>query len=263
MHSSRLLPFLLASAAFAHAATIVVDPADITASYNPLNKLPSTAPGSSSTVAGFTSAVSAAFVTGNGAVWGFNSTNANLTSAAAVDVWSLALATGKTLTVGQSIRMRYNNFGSAGATSSSPSASDVFCGFNGESAFTLSFSLSGASVASDEKITQIGFAVINRSTGTTPVYTVTATFDDNSTTVLTDTVTVGTADTDNTHFGIVASAGRYITSLTVSATNSQAAIIDDLGFITSSVIPEPASCAGLASLAALGFAATRRRRRHA
>lgn len=260
MKALLLLPTLLVGL---NAATIVVDSSTITGSYNPLNKLPSVAPGSSSTVAQFTSAVSTAFAAGNGAVWGFNHTvnPGPYISTSVSDTWALTFAPGKTLSVGQSVLMRYNNFGSAGATSSG--TADMFSGVNGDSSFTLTFSLSGANLGTDEKILQIGFAVLSRTSGTTPTYTITATQDDNSTIVLTDTVTAGGAvDADNTHFGIVATAGRYIKGVTISATNSQAAIIDDFGFITGtpSAVPEPATFATLAGAFILGSAAYRRRR---
>ena len=242
------------------AATFVVDSSTITGSYNPLNKISATAPGSSSTASAFQSSIASAFTAGNGAVWGFNQNGTILSNAE--DTWSLTFATNKILSIAQDANMRYNNFGSAGATSSPGTGNDMFSAQSGASTYTLTFSLSGSNIGANEKILEVGLAALNRSNGTTPVYTVTARLDDNTTISLSDTLTVGTVDTDNTHFSIAATAGRYITALTVSATNSQTAIIDDFSFITGNVtaVPEPSTFAALAGVAMLGVAALRRRR---
>jgi len=240
-------------------AQVVVDAGTLSGDYNPANTIASVATGSSSTVAEFTSTMTSAFASGQGAVWGFNGgPGINGTD------WDIDFGTGKSLNISTSAVVAYLDFSTAGFTSPSTSGGNMFAVNNGEpdrSGFTMDFALSGAGLAPNEFITEIGFAALNRSSGNTPTYTVTATLDDASTIVLTETIAVGAVDSNNVHFGIQATPGRHIVSLAIEtdAASSQIAAIDDFGFVTA-VVPEPSTTALLLGVAGMSLLRRRSRR---
>ncbi len=243
---NSIILLILATGLATSQATITVDPSTLTGSYNPASAIARDDDQSASTFAAFTTDVSAAFASGNGAVWGFNQT---ASQPGQTDTeWFLDFATGKRLTITTDRNFGYLNFSSTGFTSSSTGSGDMGAVANGvpdRSTVTMDFALSGANLALDEQIREIGIVFLSRN-GDARTVAVTATLDDASTIALSEALAAG-VDSDNTHFGVKAPGARYITGLTLDAPGSFVTV-DDLGFITSSPIPEP----GALSLLLLG-----------
>ncbi len=209
-------------------------------------------------VAGFTLAVSDAFLLNFGGVINFDTgfSTSQIASGASPG-FSVNYGSGsKFFDVTTSRAVRTTQYGSATAISSSGTPASQFdlLGTD-ENLQTLVVSFGAISGGiSGEVIKTIGFTALSRN-GVTPTLSMTATFSNNATATLSDSLT-GTAAADDTFYGFTAPSGLSISSLSI--TRSVRVPFDDLGFITA-VVPEPTS--GLLLLGGLALVGARRVRR--
>jgi len=244
----------------ASAATFLIPAAGTSGfvgAFNPANTISSTAPASNITRAAFTTNVSTAFTGGNGGVINFNKAGGDLNMLSGDNyAGTLALNKNFSVTITDTASFRQVDMGTAGSTSVSPGGPDLLGSNGNNTTATFTLGISGSGYAAGEQIRQVGFAVINRSSGGNNPYTVVFTLDNATTVSLTDTVAQGAANTDNTFFGYQASGDRFITSFTINSGNTQPWLIDDLGFVVA--IPEP-SAALLGAVGMLLLLTNRRR----
>jgi len=104
-------------------------------------------------------------------------------------------------------------------------------------------------------LSHVAFTALTRTDATRSI-TATVTFDDDTTSSLSDTVTGNASPNDDTFFGFTAPEGRTIKSLVISGGSGNYFAIDDLAFVVA--IPEPSTvlAGGMAGLVLLA----RRRR---
>ncbi len=113
----------------------------------------------------------------------------------------------------------------------------------------------------NEYVTTCGLTLLSRGQTGSADYSVTAYFSD-STSTSKQTTLAGSQATDDTFFGFVAPPGSYITAIQVrkETTGTYFTAIDDLGFVTTVVVPEPANVVSLLVAVLCGAAICWRRK---
>ncbi len=203
-------------------------------------------------VAGFTTAVAAAFALNRGGVVDFEPSDGTPTAINA----TYGLGQGKTLPITFSTSsMKIQSFSSSKVISGNKG---IYTGSESSASFSFNFGaiLNGVP---NEAVGRAGLTILGRTgyDSSTPSFTITAKFSDNTTAALSSSQPkVTTTGNGDTFYGFTAPAGLSIKSLTVSMAPTQAktVLMDDLAFIT---IPEPAST-GVIGLASLALLARRR-----
>lgn len=229
-------------------------------------------------VAGFTSAVATAFASGTGGVIDFDSPNGG-TAAVSAQTGSIVATFGNAsnkmlalaVTAADPTPANANKFDLRSSTAGIATISGAFFLIsNGAADTNIKLTLggiTGAGAATNERVTSVGFTLLDRSTiAGTPV--VTASFSDGTTGTLNGAAFTIAGTNEDTFYSFTAPTGASVTSVTVTynATVADARLtIDDFGFTTGIVaVPEPGALAGVGLTVALlaGYRWMSRRRSH-
>jgi hypothetical protein len=212
------------------------------------------APGSAFTAAYWETELPTVYANGTGGTW-----NMEQQTGSSDLEWTLQFDGGnKAVSFTFDHAMGPANFGSAGEISGSylldadPNSND-----------DITMSIGAVTGQANTYITRLALGAVQRldsSAGGPQAWTVTATYSDTTTTVLTDTIGGTGVNEDNTHFAFEAPSNAYITQIqfSVSAPSESYVLLDDISFDTE-VVPEPTTL-GLLGLGLGGLLGRRLRR---
>lgn len=234
--AAYLAAFVIASGTITQATSITVDAVGV---INPQNRTISEATGNSVTASTFATDIATAFSNNTGGVW-------DLEAAAGYSV-----SEGETVTVNFGSNSLVLTLSASGGGTIDNNTIDGNA-TSGSRVFGFGGNTNPRTFTPSEPLLTVGAFSVNRNDASRlPVLTVT----------FLDTTTASTsgANAGATFFHSI--SGTMVNPI-VSFTLSQNNFVrwDDIGFVTASAIPEPASAATLVGLAAVGFVALRRRR---
>jgi len=211
------------------------------------NTVDSQAPGNSLTLAAFSTAVSTAFTNGSGGIINFDIPG-NTQDVIQSTALEISYGLGKQFNITSNATYNIHQFSSLTAISGS-AAHNNGKGIAASSTFTniqdWSFDIGDISGGlPNEAITTLGFTLLSRN-GFSQNVNVRWFIDGSASSVLTQTDGIASGGgADDTFFSYTAPTNSYISGFSVSFLGATGSVdrrygIDDIGFITSSIVPEP------------------------